>query len=181
MANFCIYNRDGPAAEIDCRQSERLVHGHHEISSPQNAQLLPQSLVKSLTQGNPNIFHSVMLIDVEIALRQQPQIKPTMPGKQFQHVIKEPNPRRDLILTAAIDIQRQVDASLVRIAQDSGLPHATTSAILSSAKTWRSATRSCSVCASEPSVIRTQPLQPGSEDRSRTRIPRRFIPATNAA
>jgi len=40
-----------------------------------------------------------MLVHIQIALSQQPQIKPAVPRKQFQHVIKEPYTSGNLILS----------------------------------------------------------------------------------
>src|SRR5882672_52389 len=158
VTDLSIHDRNSPAAKIDGSQTQSLVHRHNEVPSPQNPQLLPQRLVESLTQGNPNIFHRVMLVHIQIALSQQPQIKPAVPRKQFQHMIKEPYTSGNLILSPTINVQREVDLRLVRIPLDASLPHATTSgAILSSAKTLRSAVSNCSVCVSDPWVIRTHP------------------------
>src|SRR5882762_7669080 len=182
MTNLGVDHRHGPAPEVNRRQAQSLVHWHDEIAGPQDSELAPKRFVESLAQGDANIFHRMVLIHVQIAVGFETKVKATVPGKEFQHVIEESNAGGNLVLSAAIDVQREVDAGLVGVALDASLPHAMTSGlILSSARTWRSAVSSCSVCASEPRVMRTQPSQPGSEERSRTRIPRSFIAVTNAA
>src|SRR5258708_2239640 len=175
-------HRHCPPPKSIRRKAQSLVHWHDEVSRAQNPKLVTQRLVESLTQGDPNVLHRMVVVHIQLALGVETKIEAAMPSKQFQHMVEESNAGGNLVPSSAIDVQRKVDASLVGVALDASLPHATTSGvILSSAKTSRSAAKSCSVCASEPRVMRTQPSQPGSEERSRTRIPRSFMAATNAA
>jgi hypothetical protein len=105
VPHLCIDNGNGPTAEVNSGQPQRLVHRHHKISGSQDSEFVPQRLVKRLAQRNANVFHRVVLIDIQVALGIQPQIETPMPSKQLQHVIEEPYARRDLVLPSPIHIQ----------------------------------------------------------------------------
>src|SRR5262245_6298324 len=98
-----------------------------------------------------------MLIDVEIPGRLDFQIKAAMPGEELEHVVEEPDTRRDVVASLAFDPDRKDDMRLGGLAIDYRAPHNTSS----------SAARPRRVCSTMPAVIRMQPSHPGSLPRSR--------------
>ena len=56
---------------------------------PSNPSLVSHRRLDRLTQANSNILDRVVLVDVEVAHGINMQIKPTMPGRQLKHVVKE--------------------------------------------------------------------------------------------
>ena len=132
---------------------------------------------KCLSQNDAHVFHRVVLVHIEIALRLQFKIESAVPGKQLQHVIEEPDAGGHLVLAPAVDVQHRPDRGFLRLALDRSPSHA---GLLSpqpiSFSVSCSAPSRRSVCSRQPAVMRTQPSQPKSDDRSRTRIPRALIP-----
>src|SRR5687767_1948361 len=66
--------------------------------------------MKRLAHDNPDILHCMVLVDVEITLGLNSEIKKAMLGQQLQHVVKKANARVDLALSAAV--QRPLDANV---------------------------------------------------------------------
>src|SRR6266852_7711067 len=88
-AYLCLDYTGGAPAEINGHQAEGLIHGHDEITGAQNSPLTAQGLGEGLAQGNAHVFDRVMLVDVQVAGRVQPQVKGAVAGEQFQHMIEE--------------------------------------------------------------------------------------------
>src|ERR1700722_5468365 len=88
--------------EIDGRQAESFVHGHEEIASTQDAAAIGQSTVEYFAQGNPNILHGVVLVDIKVAGGCQFQVESAMPRKEFKHMVKKTDPRGDFILPTTL-------------------------------------------------------------------------------
>src|SRR6185503_97120 len=91
------------AAEIDCRDGERFIHGHDEVTGPVDSSTIAERARNGLAQGNADVFHGVMLIDVQVALGGEFQVERAMPGKQLEHVVKEPDSRVHVVATLAIE------------------------------------------------------------------------------
>src|ERR1700758_1459968 len=109
----------------------------------------------------------MVFIHVQVTLCPQRQIEAPMARKQLQHVIKEANSGADLRPPPAFQKQSQLHRSLVRLPLNPCFPHAGNSReLMISSTTSRKASSSNCVCARFPIVIRTQPWQPGSEERS---------------
>src|ERR1700722_86117 len=175
--DFRLHDRHCTAAEIYGGQSEGLVHGHQEVASPQDAAPVAQSAVKDLSERNAHVLHGVVLIYIQVSAGGNLQIETAVPCKEFQHVVEKTDSGCDLVLTAALDAQINADLRFSRLAVDACLPHARTSGCgrrgsRRFAATFRKAAIKARVWSSDPTVNRTQPSHPGSELRSRTRIPR---------
>ena len=72
-AHFGVHRECSAPAQIDRRNSQRLVHRHDEISRAQNAAFVAQRAIECLAQRDAHIFHRVMLIDIQIALARSVQ------------------------------------------------------------------------------------------------------------
>ena len=84
--HFGLNHRGAASAEINRDDSQRFVHGHHEISRPKDAALAAQRLRKRLAESNTHILHCVVLIDVKIAAGFEIQIKRAVTRQQLQHL-----------------------------------------------------------------------------------------------
>src|SRR5271165_4030946 len=60
-AHFRFDDRGGTATEIHGCEPESFVHGHEEITCPQNAATVAESTVEDLAERNADIFHGVVL------------------------------------------------------------------------------------------------------------------------
>ena len=150
------------------RRGQRLVHRHHEVAGAHDAALVAERLVESLAERDADVLDRVVLIDVEIARGMQFQIEAAVPREQLQHVIEEANAGARPGTGRGRRGQRQADVGFVGLAVErraSALPspHAGTPMACDAAELLRAVRAiSRSVCASVPSVMRTQPAQPGS-------------------
>src|ERR1039458_7536918 len=120
-----------------------------------------------------------------------------MPREQFQHVVEETNPGRDLVLAFALDGEFEIDARFGRVTRDDcraafdGTPQRTRSLllrghclplpILNAASASLSAVTAFLICSRVPIVMRTRPSHPGSLERSRTSTPATLINRANSA
>src|SRR3984957_19360361 len=93
-------HRHRAATKIYRRQAERFVHRHQKISRSQNAAPIRERAIKRLTQSDSNIFDRMVLIDVKIANRCQLQVKASMSGEKFQHMIEKTNAGRNFIFSS---------------------------------------------------------------------------------
>src|SRR5438105_4282371 len=93
-------------------------------------------------------------------------------------MVKEAYPGRNVVSAFAVEDEGHTNLRLVCVANKLGFPHQSPPACCRLAAVPNCDQISCnakmrrSVCEVVPSVMRTHPAQPGSEWRSRTRMPR---------
>jgi hypothetical protein len=92
-----------PPGEIDRSNGERFIHRHDEIARSVDPSAIPERRRDGFTKSNANVFHGVMLIDVEVAVGHQLQVERAMARKQLEHVIEEPDSRVHVVTTLAIE------------------------------------------------------------------------------
>ena len=125
--DFQIHHRVGPAAEIHGGHGKGFVHRHHEVAGAIDAAAVAERLRHGLAEGDAEIFHGVMLIDIEIARRRDVQIEPAVPREELEHVIQEADAGADAVLSLSIEPQCQRDGGLGRPAVDQRAAHNTSS------------------------------------------------------
>src|SRR5690348_7021008 len=64
-AHLRIYNGRSASREVHGSQSERFIHWHHKISSPQDPALLAQRLGESLPQCDSDVFNRMVLVNIK--------------------------------------------------------------------------------------------------------------------
>src|SRR5258708_14094036 len=114
-------HRHCPPPKTTRRKAQSLVHWHDEVSRAQNPKLVTQRLVESLTQGDPNVFHRMLLVHIQIALGVETNIEAAMPSKQFQLMAEQSNAGVTLVPSSAIDVHLTVHPILVGVGLDPGL------------------------------------------------------------
>src|SRR4029077_9410558 len=87
--HFCVHHCHGASAEIYGSRSQSLVHRHQEVSRAHDAALVTKRLAERLAQRDPDVFHGVMLINIQIAGGFQLQVESPMAREKFQHMIEE--------------------------------------------------------------------------------------------
>jgi hypothetical protein len=102
-ANLGVHRSGCPPAKIHCCEAQGFVHWHEEIAGAQNAALGAQRFVEELAEHDADIFDGVVLVDIEVALGFELEIEATVMGEEFQHVIEETDPSRNLVSTAAFN------------------------------------------------------------------------------
>jgi hypothetical protein len=114
-------------AEIDRGDRQRLVHRHHEVAGAVDPAPVAECLRHRLAEGDAEIFDGVMLIDVEIPVRVNPQVEGSVPRHELQHVIEKPDAGVHAILPLAVERDRQLNLRLGRLPVDYGAAHRTSS------------------------------------------------------
>jgi hypothetical protein len=90
--NLGIDDRNRASPEIYGRQAESFIHGHDKVASPQNPTAISQGPVKNLAQRNPNVFHGMVLIHVEVTSCRDFQVESAVAREELQHVVKKTDP-----------------------------------------------------------------------------------------
>ena len=67
-----IDDRVRPAAEVDGRDGQRLVHRHDEVAGAVDAASVAERLGHRLAERDAEVLDGVMLVDVEIAVDARP-------------------------------------------------------------------------------------------------------------
>src|SRR5581483_9012083 len=88
---------------------------------------IAQRLRYRLAERDADVFHRVVLIDIEIALGVERQIERAVPREQLQHVIEEADAGADLIPAAAFNRQLQADLRFFGLALNYASAHKTSS------------------------------------------------------
>ncbi|MNG77301.1 hypothetical protein D3C79_358470 [compost metagenome] len=92
-----------------------LVHRQHEAEAADPA-LVAKGLAQGLTQGQPDIFHRVVIVDVQIAADLQLEAKARVGGYLIQHVIEEADAGGDLVAAALVQVHCHLDTGLLGVA-----------------------------------------------------------------
>src|SRR5215813_10850505 len=161
-AHLRLHHGGGASTEINRRKSKSFIHGHQKITGAHDAAFVSQRVVKRFPQSNAYVFNRVMLVNVQIALCFQFQIKRSMAGKKLQHVVKEPDSCGNLIFSPALDHQRELDVCFRGGAVQCGLSHevACRTADFSSTISLSAAT-TLSISCCVPMLMRMHPSQSG--------------------
>ena len=104
--------------QIDRRCDQRLFHRQRHVTVASDPLLIAQRLVQAATKANPDVFDRVVMINVKVADGLNLKIEKSVPSKQGQHVIEETDPGGDLILAAAIEIDRKLNLRFSGIASN---------------------------------------------------------------
>ena len=79
----------GPVAQVDRGANQRLVHRHIGVAKADHARIAAHGFLERLAQHDADIFHRVVLVDVEVALGLHVNVHGGVLGKAFQHVVEE--------------------------------------------------------------------------------------------
>jgi hypothetical protein len=98
-----------------------------------------------------------VLVDIEIAVRFDPEIERAMARDELEHVIEESDARVNGISSLALETEAQANVRFLRTTVDYRAAHRTSSIAAMKRR----------VCSTMPVAMRQQPAQPGSDERSR--------------
>src|SRR3990172_4581425 len=175
----------GPSGEVDHAAREGLVEGAVGVAEAGDPRLVPERDLEGLAEGDPDVLHRMMGVDVQVPPAAQLEIEPGVRGERREHVVEEADARRHLRSSRAVQVERERDVRLARLPLDRrpARPHhalpcrrripASTSADPSA---WRKASFSSSV----PTLTRRQRDRMGCAVMSRTSTPRRWSEAKTA-
>jgi len=110
------------SAQINRHLSKGFIQWNRGKSESLDPRLFAQRLMQGLSHDNPDIFHRVVLVDVDIALGLDRQVEEAVFGEEIQHMVKEPNGSVDLPPPGAIQIPCDTDIRFLRGTVKRGLP-----------------------------------------------------------
>src|SRR5579885_818655 len=74
-SDFSVHGRGSSSAKVDGSEAECFVHGHDKIPGAKNSALIAQGFREQFTQHDADIFDGMVLIDIEVPLGRELQIK----------------------------------------------------------------------------------------------------------
>jgi hypothetical protein len=86
-----VHDEARTTREINHHAAERFVERHIGMAVAANAFFVAHSFGKRLAQGDAHVFHSVMTVDVQVALGLDVEVNQTMTCDLVEHVVKETN------------------------------------------------------------------------------------------
>jgi hypothetical protein len=107
------------SSEINRDHCQRFIHRQYKIPGSVDAFAIAEGLGKQLADHNADVFHGVVLIDVEIAFGSQLEIEGAVFGEEFKHVIEEADAGRDFVASAAFDAQLAANLSFFGVSLES--------------------------------------------------------------
>ena len=112
-----------PARQVHGAEDQGLIHGQIKAAVALDAPHIPQPLAESLAQGDADVLGGVVIIHLHVPVAGEHQVKPAVPGKQFQHVVQKAAAGVHLIDPRPVQIQGQIDLGLGGVAFHSYFPH----------------------------------------------------------
>ncbi|MNL30137.1 hypothetical protein D3C87_1518560 [compost metagenome] len=108
----------GAAREVDHHARQALVQRHVAVAVAGDALLVADRLGHGLAERDADVFHGVVVVDMQVAAGLDFEVDHAMAGNLVQHVVEERHAGGQLLATGAIKIQRNADLRFRGIAGD---------------------------------------------------------------
>jgi hypothetical protein len=122
-SNFVAVDQRRASAQVERDHGQRFIHGHDEVTRSVDAFAIAESFGEKLTQYDADIFHGVVLVDIQVAGGLQLQIESAVFRKQLQHVIEKADAGGDVVLSPAVDFQRAADLRFLCVPLNASRSH----------------------------------------------------------
>jgi hypothetical protein len=119
---FCVANAIRAPTEVDRSGGKRFVHRDEEIAGTQDTAFVADGFQHGFAEGDAGVFHGMVLIDIQVAIRLQREIECAVTRDEIEHVIEKANASGDAGRAFAVEIQTEVNVSLVGFAMNRGGP-----------------------------------------------------------
>ena len=106
------------ADEVDRRGRARLVHRDRRGPYRVDADAAVERLPDRVAERGEHVLDRVVLVDLEVAARQQLEVEPAVEGEQRQQVVEEADAGLDSRAAAAVELERDAQRRLGRRADD---------------------------------------------------------------
>ena len=103
-AEIAAEDQKAPAAQIHYNPAQRLVQGRKGLAETVYPGLVADCFGQSLSQHDAHILHSVVLVDMKVALAGQLEVHSPVPGKRGKHVLEKAHADLDSALSAAVNV-----------------------------------------------------------------------------
>src|SRR5580692_11204144 len=105
-------------ADIDNRRADGLVERHRRLAEALDPRTIAQRIPKRPAHDDPHVFDRVVIIYLQIAAGGDLQIEESVARKAVEHVIEKRHTRLRLAATGAVELERNRNGSLARLALD---------------------------------------------------------------
>lgn len=101
----CIKATVATTGQVNHGSDKGIVHWNVGVPIAGDVRLLTEGLVKCLSQPNRHVLDGVVLVNFQIPVASNVEIKCSMLGKEVKHVIKKPDPGLDIIRSIPVDFE----------------------------------------------------------------------------
>ena len=98
---------------------------------------IAQRLLDRLSDDDGRVFGRVMEVDMQVALRADFQVDHGMAAEALEHVVEEADARIDIAIARPVEVERDGNLGLARLAFDGGSAHGPNLRVLSVVDTKR--------------------------------------------
>ena len=106
------------AGEVDHHARQRFIERHVGVAVATDAFLVADGFGKGLPQSDTDVFHRVVVVDMQVALADNIQVDQPVTGDLVQHVLKKRNTDIKSGLSGAIQVDRGFDLGFQSVALD---------------------------------------------------------------
>jgi propanediol utilization protein len=120
---FGLEHQERAAGNVDGDAGQRLVHRHVHVGVAGDALHVAERLLHRLAKRDAGVLGGVMKIDVQIAFRLHCDVDARVARQQIEHVVEEADARRNIRRALAVEIDRDLDIGLFRLALHCAFAH----------------------------------------------------------
>ncbi|MCY1455360.1 hypothetical protein D9M71_724910 [compost metagenome] len=106
------------AGEVDHNPRQRFIERHVGVAVATDAFFVADGFGKRLAEGDTDVFHRVVVIDMQVALADNIQVDQPVTGDLVQHVLKKRYTDIESGLSGAIEVDRGFDLGFQSVALD---------------------------------------------------------------
>ena len=118
MLHRTRHHEERTPPEVERRLAERLVHRDGGEAVARDAAPLAERLVQRLAEHEAHVLHRVVVVHVEVARALHREVHERVLLEQLEHVVEEADARVDLARARPVEVERQRDVRLFRLAFD---------------------------------------------------------------
>ena len=117
-----IDHRVRPAADVDDRRREGLVHRDRGVAEAGDARPVAEGGGERRAEDKGDVLDRVVLVDVEVAVRLDVEIEQAVVGERPEQVVVETDPGGDVRRPLAVEPQLDRHPGLLRLASHGDAP-----------------------------------------------------------
>ena len=105
------------AGDVDRDAGQRLVHRQQAVGPAGDAALVAERLAQGLAERDADVLDGVVIVDVQVALGANVHVDQRMARQLIQHMVEETNAGREFRCARAVEVDFDLDRSLVGLAR----------------------------------------------------------------
>src|SRR5690606_10586466 len=118
-----VVEESGAAGRIDDHSRECFVQWYVGMAVAAHAGLIAHGGGKGLAQRDADIFHGVVVVDVDVTVAMDVEVDQAMAGDLVQHVVQEGDTGVDTLTAGAVKIDGYPNTGLLGVAGNVGCTH----------------------------------------------------------